>query len=78
MSVFVLRVKRPDLPRPYKTWGYPLTPLVYTAASCSAAGSMLANEPVESLAGLAIVAAGVPAYSWFFSRAPGPRPSGLT
>ena len=65
VSVFVLRAKRPDLPRPYKTWGYPFTPLIYTAASLLLLGSMLAQSPFESLAGLAIVAAGVPAFLFF-------------
>ena len=74
LSVFVLRAKRPDLPRPYKTWGYPFTPLLYTAASLLLLGSMLAKSPGESLAGLAIVAAGLPAYL-IFSRTP---PSGST
>jgi hypothetical protein len=32
-SVFVLRIKQPDLPRPYRTWGYPDTPLLYVAAA---------------------------------------------
>jgi len=72
VSVFVLRAKRPDLPRPYKTWGYPATPILYTGASFLLLGSMLANKPFESLAGLAIIAAGVPA-CLFFSRSPAPR-----
>jgi basic amino acid/polyamine antiporter, APA family len=67
VSVFVLRVKRPDLPRPYKTWGYPITPLLYTVASLFLLGSMLYESLGESLAGLAIVAAGLPAYL-IFSR----------
>jgi basic amino acid/polyamine antiporter, APA family len=69
LSVFVLRVKRPDLPRPYKTWGYPFTPLLYALASLFLLGSMLYQSLFESLAGLAIVAAGLPAY-WLFSRNP--------
>ena len=77
VSVFVLRAKRPDLPRPYRTWGYPATPIVYTVASLILLGSMLHDEPFESLAGLGIIAAGVPA-CWFFSRNPAPRPSDLT
>jgi APA family basic amino acid/polyamine antiporter len=65
VSVFVLRVKRPDLPRPYKTWGYPVTPLLYTLASLFLLASMLYQSPGESLAGLGIVAAGLPAYLVF-------------
>ena len=66
-SVFVLRARRPDLPRPYRTWGYPWTPIAYTVASCLLLGSMLVGSPSESLAGLAIIAAGLPAY-WIFNR----------
>jgi APA family basic amino acid/polyamine antiporter len=65
VSVFVLRSTQPDLPRPYRTWGYPFTPLLYTAASLLLLGSMLSESPGESIAGLAIVAAGVPAYLVF-------------
>lgn len=68
MSVFVLRAKRPDLHRPYKTWGYPYTPLLYCAASLLLLGSMLKESPGESLAGLAIVGLGLPAFL-VFSRA---------
>ena len=66
-SVFVLRARRPDLPRPYKTWGYPFTPLLYSAASLLLLGSIYLENPFESRTGLVIIAAGVPAY-FFFSR----------
>jgi APA family basic amino acid/polyamine antiporter len=61
-SVFVLRRTRPDLPRPYRTWGYPITPLLYVLASLLLIQSMLRNDTVESLAGLGIIAVGLPAY----------------
>lgn len=80
VSVFVLRARRPDLPRPYRTWGYPVTPLLYTAASLFLLWSIFEENRFESLAGLAIVAAGVPAY-FFFTRAgtgPSARPSSIT
>ena len=56
-SVFVLRLRQPDLPRPYRTWGYPLTPLLYVAASLLLLGNMLADDTsrVQSLAGLGII-----------------------
>ena len=66
-SVFVLRRTRPDLPRPYKTWGYPFTPIVYLAASLILIVDMLIHTTVESLAGVGIILAGLPAYL-FFSR----------
>ena len=64
-SVFVLRRTRPDLPPPYRTWGYPLTPIVYMVASGILLASMLRTNRFESLAGLAIIALGVPAYTLF-------------
>ncbi len=64
-SVFILRWKRPELKRPYRTWGYPVTPLLYVAASLYLIGNMLKDSFVESLAGLGIIVAGLPAYLFF-------------
>jgi amino acid transporter len=64
-SVFVLRQRHPDWPRPYRTWGYPVTPLLYLAASALLMSSMLQNTPFESVAGLGIILAGAPAYLLF-------------
>jgi amino acid transporter len=66
-SVFVLRARRPDLPRPYRTLGYPVTPLLFVAAEMLLLGNMLydAKSRVPSLVGLGIVLAGVPAYAAF-------------
>jgi APA family basic amino acid/polyamine antiporter len=68
-SVFVLRARRPDLPRPYRTWGYPFTPLLYVVSALLLLGNMLVETPTESLAGLAIVAVGIPAYFLFSAGA---------
>ena len=66
-SVFVLRRTRPDIPRPYRTWGYPVTPIVYVVASLLLIYGMLANEKsrFESLAGVGIILLGLPAYFFF-------------
>ncbi len=64
-SVFVLRRTRPDLHRPYRTWGYPITPLLYVLASLILIVDMLIRNRVESLAGLGIIVAGLPAYLFF-------------
>jgi basic amino acid/polyamine antiporter, APA family len=68
-SVFVLRIRQPDLPRPYRTWGYPFTPLLYVAAALLLLGNMVADHQsrVQSLAGIGIILLGVPAY-WLFRR----------
>ena len=69
-SVFVLRARRPDQPRPYRTWGYPFTPLLYILASLLLMGSMLSQAFVASLAGLLIILAGLPAYRYFRRHTP--------
>jgi APA family basic amino acid/polyamine antiporter len=74
-SVFVLRVRMPDLPRPYRTLGYPLTPLLYVAAALLLLGNMLLDHEsrIQALAGLGIIALGVPAFWLFRARSPAVR-----
>ena len=66
-AVFVLRRTRPDHPRPYRTWGYPVVPALFILASLLLIGNTLKASPVESFAGLGLVALGLPAY-WMFRR----------
>jgi basic amino acid/polyamine antiporter, APA family len=61
-SVIILRRKRPDLERPYRTIGYPLVPIVFVAVAIVLLLSTLIDAPRESLLGLLIMAAGVPFY----------------
>jgi amino acid transporter len=67
-SVFVLRYRFPTFPRPYRTWGYPVTPLLYVAASFYLMGSMLSQNSHESFVGLGIILLGLPAYLLFSRR----------
>jgi basic amino acid/polyamine antiporter, APA family len=60
-----LRVKRPDLPRPYRMWGYPVTPLLFLAVAAYFVGNTLWTRPGPSLAGLALIATGVPVYFYW-------------
>jgi APA family basic amino acid/polyamine antiporter len=64
-AVFVFRRRRPDLPRPYRTWGYPVVPALYILACLLLIGNTLATSPMESLAGLGLLVLGLPAYFWF-------------
>ncbi len=70
LGVFYLRRVEPDLPRPYKTWGYPITPLLFVAISLVTMAHTLIMRPWESLAGLATVVAGLPIY-WLSPRLDG-------
>jgi amino acid transporter len=61
-AVIVLRFKRPDLARPYRTWGYPVTPVLFILAALFIAFNTLANQPLNALAGLGIIVLGIPTY----------------
>ena len=67
LGVFYLRRTEPDLPRPYRTWGYPVTPLLFVAISVVTMAHTLTTRPWESLAGLVTVMAGLPIY-WLSPR----------
>ena len=61
-GVLVLRRTQPDLPRPYRMWGYPVTPLLFLGVAVWFLGNMLITRPTPSLAALGLIAAGIPAY----------------
>ena len=69
VGLFVLRRREPALPRPYRAWGYPVTPSLFVALSLWTLGFVLAERPRESLLGLATVLLGVPVW-WWGARAP--------
>jgi len=62
LGVFVLRWRQPDLSRPYRTFGYPLTPLLYLALTGWTLVFVLINKPLEGFIGLAIVITGLVLY----------------
>ncbi len=64
-GVFTLRKKQPDLPRPYKTWGYPVTPIIFIIACTGILINTLFESPLESLAGLGITMIGIPVYFYW-------------
>lgn len=61
-AVFVLRRTRPDLPRPYRTWGYPIVPAVFLVATLGVFGFSLATNLREMTREFLIILCGVPAY----------------
>jgi APA family basic amino acid/polyamine antiporter len=67
IAIFKLRRSRPDVPRPYRTWGYPLVPAVFVLSTAVLVINTLRERPVESFAGLGLVALGLPAY-WYWRR----------
>ena len=67
IGMFRLRRTRPDHPRPYRVWGYPFVPAVFIFASTVFVLNTLMERPKESLAGLGLLALGLPVY-WYSSR----------
>jgi len=62
-AVIVLRRKRPDLPRPYRTVGYPLVPLAFVFVALLLLVITMKNSPRESGLGFVLIAAGLPFYA---------------
>ena len=62
LGVIKLRITHPNLPRPYRAWGYPVTPVVYLAVMLFMMYYLVVNRPVQSLAGLGMMVAGLAIY----------------
>jgi len=59
LGMIVLRMTKPALPRPYRAWGYPLTPLIFLSVSLWMMWHILGSNPIESLAGLGTLLLGL-------------------
>jgi APA family basic amino acid/polyamine antiporter len=65
VGLFVLRRRRPDLPRPYRAWGYPVVPLLFVAVALFFLAYMPVADPRNTGLGLLLTAAGLPAYAYW-------------
>jgi basic amino acid/polyamine antiporter, APA family len=61
-SLFILRKREPDLPRPFKTWGYPITPLILLAVAIALFVGFVISDPKGSLFASASLAISYPIY----------------
>jgi len=66
-AVFVLRKRQPDTPRTYRTWGYPVTPILFLLASLYMLGNALIESPVATGLGALLILAGIPVW-WIRER----------
>jgi APA family basic amino acid/polyamine antiporter len=73
-SVYVLRRTLPDAPRPYRVWGYPVVPALFLLATAYLMINTLLATPGRAVAGLGIVALGLPLYAYYRRRLPPSRP----
>lgn len=64
-AIYVLRRRRPELPRPYRTWGYPVIPAVFLVASLLLLGNYFVSQPVASAVDVGILLAGIPVFGFW-------------
>jgi APA family basic amino acid/polyamine antiporter len=76
VGLFVLRKKRPDLPRPYRCTGYPWLPAIYVLVGSAWTLNTIITRPIESVAGTLIVLSGVPGFL-YWRRSSKQRPATL-
>jgi len=62
LGVFILRIKMPDLHRPYKVWGYPYIPAFYILFCLLFLANTLYSRPREAAIGLVLILCGIPVY----------------
>ncbi len=68
-TLFIFRARQPDAPRPYRTLGYPLTPLLFIAIEIWFVANLLISRPAQAWAGLLMLGLGVPVYYYWKGRA---------
>jgi basic amino acid/polyamine antiporter, APA family len=65
LSIFASRRRQPDAVRPFRTPGYPITPILFVASAAALVLNTMREQPTRALIGLAAVAIGTPAfYVW--------------
>jgi APA family basic amino acid/polyamine antiporter len=69
LGVIKLRITNPELPRPYRAWGYPLTPLVFLLVTGFMMYYLLTERPLQALLGMLIMISGLLIYAIFNRRA---------
>jgi APA family basic amino acid/polyamine antiporter len=68
LGVVVLRVTAPELPRPWRAWGYPVTPWLFVLASGTILALALAERPLAAAAAIGFTALAVGAAVWQWRR----------
>jgi APA family basic amino acid/polyamine antiporter len=73
LAIFVYRRRHPDMPRPFRTPGYPLTPILFVASAAAIVINTIVSQPGRAAIGLGLVLLGVPAYFAWRARLGAPR-----
>src|ERR1044072_3397402 len=69
LGVIKLRITHPDLPRPYRAWGYPVTPVVFLLVTGFMMYYLLTERPLQAFLGMLIMISGLAIYAIFHKRA---------
>ena len=70
VSMFRMRRTNPEMPRPYRTWGYPIVPAIFVLGALALTVSIWIDRPVRSSIGLALILSGLIFYRYWKRRAP--------
>ena len=68
LGVIKLRITQPDLPRPYRAWGYPITPVVFLLVTLFMMYYLVVGRPLQSFLGVLIMVSGLLIYALFRKR----------
>jgi basic amino acid/polyamine antiporter, APA family len=69
LGVIKLRITQPDAPRPYRAWGYPVTPVVFLLVTAFMMYYLLTERPLQSVLGILTMISGLLIYAVFRKRA---------
>jgi APA family basic amino acid/polyamine antiporter len=69
-TIFVFRKREPDVPRPYRTWGYPLVPALFIIAAAVLLGYTFVGNWPDSGIGVLVILLGIPVFYYFAKRRP--------
>jgi APA family basic amino acid/polyamine antiporter len=69
-AVIVMRIRRPDLPRPFRAPGYPWLPVLFVLAAFGITLSAVISSPLHALYGIGLILSGLPIYAITVATAP--------
>lgn len=68
LALLVLRRKMPSVERPYRAWGFPVVPILFSAISMAVVLNVIISAPLKSAVGSIIILGGLPLYAFFRHR----------
>jgi APA family basic amino acid/polyamine antiporter len=74
-TIFVFRAREPNIPRPYRTAGYPLVPAIFIATAAVLLCYTFFSNLGDSIGGVVVILLGIPVYLWFARKRTNSKPS---